>query len=264
MRLKDILLGEEKSVQDLKSLLLTDFVVYDGPLYRGSNIDVDSYRILKPRTDREPVDTSPIVQEILSVIADKFFSSYPNRERSKFATSRRSNAEGYGTPYYIFPHVDSKTLFYGEDNYAKYFNDAGIYLRTAFRYGKHIEESELGKVKEEVGEKEYNLLSGVQRSYEQMSKAIPQIKSSIASFNSFSGIFDSLKEIKNKTDISLEIDDTLYYLNNFFKQLKYYFEDGKKEYDGLSDEVVIEGKYLMVNEGYLKENIGRENLWKLE
>lgn len=71
-------------------------------IFRGSEHAHNDIYIANPRTDRQPVDTKPFIQEIIdSYLITAGFTAV--RGNSVFCTGSLSAAEGYGGAYMIFP-----------------------------------------------------------------------------------------------------------------------------------------------------------------
>jgi len=250
MKLKKILL-EEKKVDELNKLLKNEFVVYEGPVFRGSNDDIDRYKVLTPRKNRNPLNTDQATQNMVSAVNDNFYPEFPNRRRSKFGTTKISYARSYGTPYYVFPHENSKVRFYEKDTYSK-LGEINDWLYDSFNYARRVSEENIESVKDEYGKSLFNLISGLKNFYSDVKLSIGQFMGSFKGFNTLDELIERLIEIRNKTKSDLE--NTVHYFTKFLKEVKKYFKNGQKEYMKDAGEVIIEGDYLMVNTDFFDRN----------
>lgn len=249
------ILNEQKDLGKLLKLIQTDFVVYREPLYRGTDYEIDKYEIRKARTNRKALSTSQPTQNVVSMLTDEFYPDHPNRARSKFATAYEREASTYGeNTYYIFPHKSAKVKFYPKDTYHEYFSLMSGFYESFYPtfMDNRIEYSDF--VSELSDSRIHRLL-----------QSIFMLVTGLGNqpFKDVIGEYNSLDEMKE--ELSRYIEDArssdnkslMYPYKNFYKFLNkasQYFEDASDNFISGDSEVVIEGKYLSVDQNFLDED----------
>lgn len=261
MKFKNILLENQKSGEKLRSLIENEFVVYEGPLYRGSGQDIEKYKIKEPRKDRIPMDTDQSLQKYMTVINKSFYPLHPPRQESKFASTDFEQVSEYGNPHYIFPSYNSDVVFYERDAFVAYLERASFYFSKAEDSAKTVSEWQTKKIKKYVGENEFKLIDSFRQLTSSLTSSIPDFKFGLKKFDSISQIIEVLERIREKIDLADDLKSTIYNITETLFLIRKYFENGKDKYMKNSNEVIINKKYLIVNIDYLDKSIGKNNLW---
>lgn len=254
VRLTEIL-NEQKDLGKLLKLIQTDFVVYRDPLYRGTDYEIDKYEIRKARTNRKALSTSQPTQNVVSILTDQFYPNHPNRARSKFATAHEPEASTYGeNTYYIFPHKSAKVKFYPKDTYHGYFSlMSGLY--ESFYADFTENRIEFSNLVSELSD------SRIHRLIESIFMLVTGLGHQ--SFKDVIGEYNNLDEMKEELSQYVEDERSsdnnrlMYPYKNFYKFLDkalQYFEDASDKFISGDSEVVIESKYLSVNQNFLEED----------
>jgi hypothetical protein len=95
------------SLDDIINLIKKEckpFLKYKQLLYRGMRSDGSAYGIKKVRTDRTPLQTNPVIYDLLNSFLKEI--GLPPRSEVLFASVARHNTSYYGTSFIIFPRGD--------------------------------------------------------------------------------------------------------------------------------------------------------------
>lgn len=281
MKLKDLLF-EQSNPKDLAEKFIRhtqsgEWIIpqkKELDLWRGTNREV-TVGVKEEYTDnRDPMNTSAATQRMLDVVARKQKSEWPLRSVSRFASTRLSFVQSYGTPHYVFPHKDSNIVSFNKDAFITYFgryNEEPEHFIKEFRKFFDKTEKDWNYIQEKLGEEIANFLSAYFLAID-------------------GGDFNHLKKLAGKYDINKHVDifaeahnllaegdvkmsvfgsshlyDAIITGKKLVENISTYFEEGELGIVKESEEVIIQGDLLHLKKSFADEYLKFENnSWQID
>lgn len=115
----------EDQAKELAELLSSSEWYNDTPfLLRGSERDLETWKIKEPYDSRDPMTTAKKIQWFEELFREKFYPNYPSRNKSRFASVEEDIAGHYGDLFYVFPHETATLGSLPDDAYLSFLGPA--------------------------------------------------------------------------------------------------------------------------------------------
>lgn len=225
-------------------------------LYRGTTRPVVLGVKEEYEGGRDPMSTNKSIQNIVDVIGKVRYSDWPQRGRSRFASTNTGDAGRYGSVHYVFPRKGSKIVSFDSDAYIGYFGSKMNYdliKQQIKKVNKNIKENFFEILKEEFGDKVFNIVKAY---YNALSgKGLKLLKNVCESMslerqkNIIQNTHENIREKKLFRKMGYDVvrgfEDIFYYLHfNFIEKLHKYFSEGTIGVKPRSSEVIMRGDVL--------------------
>jgi len=281
MKLKDLLI-EQSNPKDLAEEFIREaqsgeWIISQKKgidLWRGTNREVTVGVKEEYTENRNPMNTSADTQRMVDIVARRQMAEWPLRSFSRFASTRLSFVQSYGTPHYVFPHKDSKVVSFKKDAFITYFgryNEEPGHFIEEFRKFFDKTEKDWNYIQEKLGEEIANFLSAYYVAvdggdYNHLKKLASKHEIS-KHVDVFTEAHNLLAEGEVKMDVfgSSHLYGAIITGKKLVGNISTYFEEGERGIVKESEEVIIQGDLLHLKKSFADEYLKFENnSWQID
>ncbi len=281
MKLKDLLFEQsnpkelaEKFIKKVESGEWTIPQKKGIDLWRGTNREVMVGVKEEYTKNRKPMNTSADTQQMLDIVARRQMAEWPLRTFSRFASTRLSFVQSYGTPHYVFPRKNSKIASFERDAFITYFgryNENPEHFVKKFRKFFDKTEKDWNYIQEKLGEEIADFLSAYFLAVDGGDFNHFKKLASKYEISKHVEVFERAHNLLAEGDVKMSVFgsshlyDAVITGKKLVENISTYFEEGKRGIVKESEELIIQGDLLHLKKSFADEYLKFENnSWQID